>query len=241
VVEIGKIQRFTPEMRREQTRAHLLAAAAEVFAAHGFHGAALEEIAETAGFTTGAIYSNFGGKEDLFLAVVQRRQQEMLSEFFAATDGKPDARARIEAITDVYRRLTPTMTEWALWEEFVLYAVRNPELKAKLDSDGKALFAALLTLIEERHRELGIVPPMPVETLARLYLALFEGLTTQRVFDPESVPDDLFATLVSFIDAAVMALGRRRPDEAGHRKRVARKRRPPREQADPQGRSPARA
>ena len=63
------VQPLTPERRRELTKTALVEAAADVFAKRGFEGASLEEIAEAAGFSRGAIYSNFGSKEDLMLAV----------------------------------------------------------------------------------------------------------------------------------------------------------------------------
>ena len=201
-------ERLTPEKRREQTRAYLLEAAAEVFARRGFHGASLDEVADAAGFSKGAVYSNFKSKEDLFLALVRQRQEAMLQEFFAAAAQEyPDTAARLQATTDVYRRLTPTQDEWALWEEFFLYALRSPEQRERLDADSKAAFAALVAMVEQQCRELQIDPPVSVEALARLYLAVFDGLARQRVLDPQGVPDELFAILVSFIGDAVQALG----------------------------------
>ena len=61
-------EKWTVERRRELTREALLASAREVFAHRGFHAASLEEIAEAAGFTRGAVYSNFENKEELFFA-----------------------------------------------------------------------------------------------------------------------------------------------------------------------------
>src|SRR5436309_8046773 len=69
------VERWTPERRRELTRTALVDAAAEVFARRGFHDASLDEIAETAGFTRGAIYKNFGIKEELFYAVGERQNE----------------------------------------------------------------------------------------------------------------------------------------------------------------------
>src|SRR5437016_12354998 len=59
------------EAQRALTRTRLLEAAKRVFARRGFHAASLEEIAREAGATTGAIYSNFAGKEELFLALFE--------------------------------------------------------------------------------------------------------------------------------------------------------------------------
>src|SRR3954451_8366156 len=75
------VEKWTPERRRERTRAALVDAAADVFARRGFNGASLDEIAETAGFTRGAIYKHFTGKEDLFFAVCDRFDPEILRSF----------------------------------------------------------------------------------------------------------------------------------------------------------------
>ena len=75
------VQPLTPERRRELTKTALVEAAADVFAKRGFEGASLEEIAEAAGFSRGAIYSNFGSKEDLMLAVVERYNETLVGAF----------------------------------------------------------------------------------------------------------------------------------------------------------------
>src|SRR5712691_9354782 len=67
--------RLTRAESRRRTRVHLLEAAVEVFARRGFHGASVEEVAEVAGYTKGAVYSNFTSKDELFLAVLEGRMQ----------------------------------------------------------------------------------------------------------------------------------------------------------------------
>ena len=65
-----------PATRAEQqvqTRERLIDAAARVFARRGYHAATLAEVAREAGYSTGAVYSNFSGKEDLFLALADRQ------------------------------------------------------------------------------------------------------------------------------------------------------------------------
>src|SRR5580693_5793173 len=76
--------RMTREQSRAQTRDRLLTAARGVFARSGFHGASVEEIASEAGFSTGALYSNFDGKEDLFLALMEREIDEHAREIAEA-------------------------------------------------------------------------------------------------------------------------------------------------------------
>src|SRR2546421_12569390 len=69
------------EEQRALTRARLLDAAKRVFARRGFHGASLDEIAREAGATTGAIYSNFAGKEDLFLALFEEHVASQVRKY----------------------------------------------------------------------------------------------------------------------------------------------------------------
>src|SRR2546421_6317082 len=66
-------QRLSRTEQRDQTRARLLDAAEKVFVDRGFHAASVEEVAEEAGYSKGAVYSNFENKDELFLAVLERR------------------------------------------------------------------------------------------------------------------------------------------------------------------------
>src|SRR5262245_52051259 len=74
------------QRRQEQTRSELLDAAARVFARRGYHRAGLDEIAAEAGYTTGAVYSNFRGKEELFLALADRQVDQRIDEIRAVAD-----------------------------------------------------------------------------------------------------------------------------------------------------------
>ena len=67
---IGMATRVTRSERKARTRASCSLAARTVFLRRGFHGASLDEIAEEAGYTKGAVYSNFAGKDDLYLALL---------------------------------------------------------------------------------------------------------------------------------------------------------------------------
>src|SRR6516225_1304116 len=79
-----RVARLTREQSREATRERLLQAARIVFARAGYHGASVEEIASQAGFSTGALYSNFEGKVDLFLALMERETERHAREITEA-------------------------------------------------------------------------------------------------------------------------------------------------------------
>jgi AcrR family transcriptional regulator len=205
------VERLTPEKRREQTRSHLLHAAGEVFARRGYHGASLDEVAAEAGFSKGAVYSNFESKEDLFLALVNERSEQLVRQFGAAAEGHRTGAALIEALSSVYVGLGSEEREWVLWTEFSLYALRNPELRKKLVTDGRAGRELVIELVEQHCREAGVTPPLPAESIGTIYIALFRGLWEQRVLDPETVPDHLFASAVVFVRDAIETLGTKIP------------------------------
>jgi AcrR family transcriptional regulator len=206
-----KVRKLTPEMRREQTRAYLLDAAAAVFAARGFHDASLDEIAEAAGFTKGALYSNFGGKADLFLAVADRREHARFSELLRAAQSQPDAGRRREAMKDAFRLVSPSEAEWALWQEFELYALRKPELRERLARRERAQFAVVVNVLREHLAANRVVPPISAEALGHLFIGVFDRLARARAVDPELVPETLFVTLVDFIAGLVFGAGAESP------------------------------
>src|ERR1700716_2741910 len=86
--------RMTREQRKANPRERLLAAARSVFARSGFHGASVEEIASKAGFSTGALYSNFDGKEDLFLVLMEREIDEHAREISEAVRARASVAER---------------------------------------------------------------------------------------------------------------------------------------------------
>jgi AcrR family transcriptional regulator len=92
-------QRLSRQDRKQRTRADLVAAAREVFLRRGFHGASLEEICEQAGYTKGAVYSNFAGKDELFLAVLDAHAAGRTRAYAEATAGAPTLEDGLRALS----------------------------------------------------------------------------------------------------------------------------------------------
>ena len=82
---------LTRAERREQTRDDLIAAADRLFVEGGFHATSLDQIAAAAGYTKGAVYSNFASKEDLFFAVYERRAGVAEAQLTEQLAGDPAA------------------------------------------------------------------------------------------------------------------------------------------------------
>ena len=192
---------LTPERRRQQTREHLLAAAAEVFAERGFHGASLDEVAAVAGFTKGAVYSNFKNKEDLFLALFEasfEREMQALRATLEDSDVPPENRVSdfVALIRDETRR---TRNMALLYQEFWLYAARNPAVRDELmriEDEGVRALAEIIAV--ERARQ-GIEPLESAAQAARLVEILFRGLGQLRALDPDAVDDEFVEAAISFV------------------------------------------
>ncbi len=196
------LQPLTPERRRQQTRDHLLAAAAEVFAERGFHGASLDEVAAVAGFTKGAVYSNFKNKEDLFLALFKANYDREMDALRATlTDSKAPPENRISDFVGLIRDQTRQSGSnfSLLYQEFWLYAARNPVVREQLiriDDEGAR---ALAEILQSENERVGVERlKSPVQT-ARLVEILFRGISQLRVLQPEMVDDEFIEAAIAFV------------------------------------------
>lgn len=182
------VERLTPERRRQLTREALVAAAAEVFTAKGFHAASLDEIADTAGFTRGAIYSNFGSKEELLFAVYDRLDDLSLAGMADAMDergGNPvlDATAAAEVWAGLLGRSREVI---ALSLELRLYALRNPEARARLVKLEQQATDKLAGFIEDTFARQGMKLRTPAKQLAEIGRAGVNGLEEAAAVDEEN-------------------------------------------------------
>lgn len=182
-------KRLTREESRKLTRKRLLDAAEEVFAQQGFHGASVEKVAEEAGYSKGAVYSNFGGKEDLFFALLDRRM-----------DNDPEFWENVESAQDLNRDFARELEEERTWNlltmEFLLYAIREDGAREKLAERQRVFRHELAEFFEKLLQEEGGKPPMPAEHLSWLVNALGTGLAVQAYIDPEAYPEGLYGKAV---------------------------------------------
>jgi AcrR family transcriptional regulator len=210
--------RRTQGERRAATRARLLAAAGRVFAERGYHAATLDEIAETAGLSKGAVYYNFESKERLFLALLEERLTERLAgaggrtaagasepetgagEGAGSEAGKEAGKAARDFLEGVERdpRWPP------LFFEFVAHCARDPKLRADFGSTffetGRELLA---DMIRQRAGDSAAGFPVSPEELAVAISALVNGMAIERMFHRDAVPDDLLGRIVALLIGAV--------------------------------------
>lgn len=178
-------QRLTREERQQTTRTHLLDAAGIVFSRRGYHAATVDEIAETAGFSKGAVYSNFTSKEELFLALLDRHYEREI-----ATWGKPCAEgAPQQTFVEVIRR----DRAWNLLQvEFMLYAIREEAVRPQLAERLRTIYQPLRDHLAALCTAEGKQPILPLDHLPWIINALGIGLSLLVYLDGESLPPNLY-------------------------------------------------
>jgi AcrR family transcriptional regulator len=170
--------------RQAQTREDLIDAAEELFTANGFHATSLDAVAIAAGYTKGAVYSNFAAKEDLFFAVyerrVDRRVEEMEGVLHAADNG-----------TEAFEGMVPGRRSsddgWlAVFFEFWAHVLRHPELKQRFADQHRRVIEPLAAAVERFEVE----QPEDPYKVATAGFALQLGLQLERLTQPDVVDPD---------------------------------------------------
>ncbi len=193
--------RLTREEQRARTRAELLDAAAAVFANKGFHAASVDDVAEAAGYTKGAVYSNFESKESLFLELFDASAKQTLATVDRILDST-DVDDRVAALGREHGQLPLFSPQWHLLEtEFTLYVARNEHLRPLLLERQVVLRRRIAERIEQHLADAGATTEHAPEDLARLIGAAGDGLSVQQLAEGEQAPEmgRLFSLLLDLV------------------------------------------
>ena len=171
-----------PKRRRAETVERLLDAALETFANIGFAAASVEDICRRGGFTRGAFYSSFRTKDELFAALFERETARNLARAEEKLAGLED---EDDPVTAAVERCLSTFRADRTWvlvhTEYALYATRHPEAAAALRRHAEELHRRLTALIEAAAARIGIRLTLPANRLARIVLALHDGVVIREV------------------------------------------------------------
>ena len=191
--------------KRDRTRAKLLEAARSLIREKGYEQTTLEDIAERAGMTTGAIYGNFKNRDDLFIALGQAYWAPIVPSAkrgatFAAIM-RSMAEATIAALPDRGSAAVGRLTGLA-------YTLTHEELRAQVTEVTAQSYALGAQWLRAVTKEGDL--PMPPDQLVRVLHALTEGLVFQRLLTPELIPDDVITAAFT-----TLAKNRRKKSRAG--------------------------
>lgn len=188
-----------PEMQ-ERTKARLIEAAYRLFERGGFSAVSLEEIAEEAGYSKGAVYSNFDSKEDLFLLLLSREQARV-----------PDTSVFDDESLSVEERLArfgasavpeTTPRQRALSLEVRAFALRNRRARELAASRMREFYTQAARLVEERAAERNRALSLSSLEIVLIMQVLVDGLAGLRAFLPDLVTDDLCSRAFALLGPA---------------------------------------
>ena len=189
-------KRLTRQESQARTRSLLLEVATSEFLAHGYAGTSLERVAELAGFSKGAVYGNFAGKEELCLAVLETHFFGQLQNFVAefAAGGET-----IEDRLGVLEKWLESLLADDAWQllalEFAVQTRRNPKIQQQLAEREKMVRMAVTALMSQQIAQLGVKPVLPPDELGVVLVAVVGGIAVQRLIDP-SIPSGLVTNAV---------------------------------------------
>lgn len=182
--------------RQRQTRERLVEVAGAMFLDVGYAGTSLDKVALEAGFSKGAVYSNFAGKEELCMAVLDEIHAEkirLVQQVFAE-----DASLEIRLKNFVeWTRSSLGEPQWtALEAEFAAVARHNPWVASELVKRHREVRRLIARLIESTVADAGLETTIPVESVATALLALGAGLGGLRSLDPR-IDMDVFGDILT--------------------------------------------
>jgi len=188
--------RLTRNQQVERNRALLLDAARTVFLERGYAGATLDAIAEEAGFSKGVVYSQFAGKPDLLLALLEHRIADR-AEGNARVVESADAGEALRTLMRGFARDSLVEAGWArLLIEFRVVAARDARLNARYARLHDLTLDRLAATLGEALSRDGRAAVLPVRALAQLVLAMGSGAVLEQAADPAALPVDVLERLV---------------------------------------------
>ena len=192
--------RLSREEKKQATRNRLIEAAAEVISRKGFAATSVDEVAEHAGLTKGAVYSNFASKEELFLAVIDRHVSQRTESIAGVVDAGRSIGEQLAQGGQIFTAALAEDRKWFLLGlEFSIYAARNPDVTPTLGRGYRRMRTQVAELIQRRADDQGRTLPVPADQLSRAIFALSNGIALEKLGDPDGVTSELFGEILGLI------------------------------------------
>ncbi len=196
---------FDRDARKAQTRARLLDAAAQVYARRGFDGATLDEVAAEAGFTKGAVYSHFGSKENLLLALSQQQRDAQLTEQMVLFDRERSGSERPLAGAARWMEILREEPErFRLFVELWVRAQRDERLREQLAAGVADLRELLAGFARAGAADAGIEADDATDReVANVFVAMTMGIGIVALLDEDAVSPELLGGALSVLIRAL--------------------------------------
>lgn len=177
--------RLTRKEMHAQTRERLVETAQRLFLCDGYNVTSLEKVAAEAGYSKGAVFSNFATKYDLGLVVLDRVRLERADSLVTAISAATDLPDKLAAF-DAWAEKTLGDEGWTVLEvEFATSSRHIDGVRHELATRRQSLTAILAGAIANQADKLGVQLRICADDLAVRLMALGIGLGVQRAFDPD--------------------------------------------------------
>jgi AcrR family transcriptional regulator len=209
---LGK-KRLTREESRAQTRDRLQDAAYEIVVRNGIEEASIEDIAEAAGFSRGAFYSNFESKEELLCALLERETERWQEELRTIMGQATSAHELIQKARAYYVHLGVNSQRCTFALAVRLYAMRHPSVLPHVNEMMRKDQAKVVHQVQAVYAAAGIEPPCSPEIIAFGLMAIAQGLALTQVSDPDAISSEFLPHILETLFDRLSGLGSLTPSE----------------------------
>jgi len=175
-------KRLTREESRAQTRERLIETAQHLFVSNGYGGASIRDIADKAGYSQGAFYSNFSSKEDVLLELLRRHMEAEALQLFKVMGDERQEPEQMLAELEAWASTLNRDADWCMLSiELQLHANRSQTFAAEYQKVWDRHRSEIGGVIGQLFNKLGRTPPAAPDELAAAFMALSHGLALQRM------------------------------------------------------------
>jgi AcrR family transcriptional regulator len=197
-------KRLSREDSRDRTTQRLLEAGRKLIAKRGLSDTTLEDIAEAAGYTRGAFYSNFSSKGDLFIELLRRDHETTKAQLNALRDDSLSLEHIHQRMREILGHMHRTPESFMNWTEARMRAARDAKFRSDLDALLVEKRMEVAELIEYVFRRMGRAPPLPPHTVAMGLNSLFEGVKLNMLSSPTGLTsEDAQSVLTLFVESLI--------------------------------------
>jgi AcrR family transcriptional regulator len=188
---------FDRTARRARTRSQLLEAAARVYAEQGLDGATLDDVADQAGFTKGAVYDHFGSKDSLLFALLDEYVTTEIGEQLALFEANRNVPARPQIAADHWlEHVESDPAVLRLFIEAWVRGQRDEAVRERVLATIEAMREMFRSIGRGRAQELGEVRSEALlEGTADAMSALGVGFALLKLGDPDRIPSRLLGAV----------------------------------------------
>ena len=210
-------KRLTREDSRELTTQRLLDAAQKLIAKKGLSATSVEDIAEAAGYTRGAFYSNFSGKGDLFIELLRRDHLNTRAELTSLRSDEIPLEYIQERARALYGRLYYDSESFMNWTEARMLAARDTKFRAKLHALVAEKRAEVADFIEYFYKRAGVEPPVSPTAMAMGFMSLVEGVKLSMLSVPADMTAETAESVLSMFVDSIMQVARMQAADAARK------------------------